>query len=312
MEKITIKGTDLNVSRICFGCCPMGGHGWGATEEDMMTGAVHTAIDAGVNFFDTADAYGLGKSESILSASLGSRRSIAVISTKFGVRVVNGRTFYDNSPLWIETACANSLRRLKTDMIDLYQIHYRDGKTPLASVVETLDRLREKGWIRYFGLSNIFVSDLDELREYASCFVSFQNEYSLACRRFENDIRMLADFLSATPLTWGSLGQGVLSGKYDKNTIFNVDDRRSREIYVNFHGKKLLKNLEIVEVMNPIAALHNVSITAVAVRFILDQLRDSIALVGAKSPLQVQENVQAMGWEMSKEEIMRLCEVSDG
>ena len=148
MEYVNLKNSDLRVSRLCMGGCPMGGHGWGIVQEQDLIDAVHTALDQGLNFFDTADTYGLGQSERTLSRALGGRRDQVVIASKFGVRVENHSTFYDNSPQWIRTACENSLRRLNTDYIDLYQIHYRDGHTPLEVVVETLERLRDQGKIR--------------------------------------------------------------------------------------------------------------------------------------------------------------------
>ena len=114
-----------------------------------------------------------------------------------------------------------------------------------------------------------------------------------------------------TPLTWGSLGQGVLTGKYDKTNVnFDSSDRRSRDIYVNFHGEKLLKNLEIVEAMRPIAAAHNKSVAAVAIRFILDHIPDSVVLCGAKRPAQILSNVEGSDWKLTSEEIHVLDEVS--
>ena len=137
MEYITLNNSDLRVSRLCMGGCPMGGHGWGIVQEQELIAAVNTALDLGVNFFDTADVYGLGQSELTLGRALKSRRDQAVIASKFGVRVENHVTFYDNSPQWIRKACEESLRRLNTDYIDLYQLHYRDGKTDIRTVVET-------------------------------------------------------------------------------------------------------------------------------------------------------------------------------
>src|SRR5574344_654866 len=152
MEYITLKNSDLKVSRLCMGGCPMGGYGWGANIlEQELVDAVHCALDNGVNFFDTADVYGLGTSEKTLGKALKGNRNKAVIATKFGVRTSNGKTVYDNSPKYIEQALYASLKRLDTDYIDLYQVHYRDDKTSISSVIETLEKLRDKGYIRYFG-----------------------------------------------------------------------------------------------------------------------------------------------------------------
>ena len=310
MEYITLKNSDLTVSRLCVGGCPMGGHGWGNVQEQELIDAVHVALDQGINFFDNADTYGLGQSEKTLAKALGSRRHDAVIATKFGVRVGKNGTVYDNSPQWIRQACENSLRRLETDYIDLYQMHYRDGRTPIGQVLETLEELRREGKIRHFGLSNLTQADFDELSNYPGRFVSLQNEYSLARRDHEADILRFSQELELSPLTWGSLGQGILTGKYDRNAAFGSDDRRSREIYVNFHGEKLLKNLEIVEHMRKIAADHGKSVSAVAVRFILDHLKDSVVICGVKRPSQLLGNAESLGWHLSQEELAFLDQVS--
>ena len=310
MEKITLKNSDLQVSRLCFGGCPMGGYGWGKVSEEELIKAVQCAVDEGINFFDNADTYGLGKSEETLARALGDSRNKVVIGTKFGVRVENGKTFYDNSPEWIEQALTASLKRLKTDYIDLYQVHYRDGKTPISEVVEALEKMREKGYIRYYGLSNIHQEDLEELKEFKGKFVSFQDEYSLACRKNEMDMVNLSKELQLTPVTWGSLGQGILTGKYDKDTKFGADDRRSRDIYVNFHGDKLLKNLEIVEVLKEIAKEVEKPVSAVAIRWILDYLKDSAVIVGIKNEKQLHGNMEALGWNLDKEQVELLEKVS--
>lgn len=310
MEYVTLKNSDLRVSRLCMGGCPMGGYGWGNVWQQELLDAVSAALDCGVNFFDTADTYGLGQSEITLGKALAGRRDRAVIATKFGVRVEQGKTFYDNSPQWIRIAVENSLRRLGTDYIDLYQIHYRDGVTPIGEVLQELEVLKESGKIRYFGLSNIHKEDMQELAACMGSFVSFQDEYSLACRKNEADMQLLSDALALTPLTWGSLGQGVLTGKYDKTAAFGKDDRRSREIYVNFHGEKLEKNLDIVEAMRPIAKKYGVSISAVAIRFILDYLTDSVVLVGAKRPAQIWGNAESMRFRLTDDELARLEEIS--
>lgn len=312
MEYIKIKKTDLLVSRICMGGCPMGGYGWGAVQEAELIDAVQTALDNGINFFDTADTYGLGQSEITLGKALGNRRKDAIIATKFGVRAGNGKTFYDNSPEYIEQALDASLKRLGSDYIDLYQVHYRDGVTPISAVAETLERMKEAGKIRYYGLSNISMKDYEELAPYKEKFVSFQDEYSLACRKNESDMLALSEKLSMTPLTWGSLGQGILTGKYDKTNVnFDSSDRRSRDIYVNFHGEKLLKNLEIVETMRPIAAAHNKSVAAVAIRFILDHISDSVVLCGAKRPAQILSNIEGSDWILGEEELDLLDKISE-
>ena len=312
MEYITLQNTDLRVSRFCMGGCPMGGYGWGSVQESELLDAIHAALDAGVNFFDTADTYGLGQSERTLAKGLGSRRRDVVIESKFGVRVGGGKTVYDNSPEYIQQALEESLRRLNTDYIDVYLIHYRDGKTPIADVVGKLEELKAAGKLRYYGLSNIHGDGLEELLPYAGRFACCQDELSLACRKNENDLRAVQSRLRATPMTWGSLGQGILTGKYNReNVCFGADDRRSREIYVNFHGEKLEQNLRIVEALKKIAANREKSVAACAIRWILDTLPESVVIAGVKRPAQLSANVEAMGWTLNEEELRELNEVSE-
>ena len=288
----------------------MGGYGWGDTQEQDFLDAINAAIDNGLNFFDTSDTYGLGQSEITLGKGLGNRRKDVVIQTKFGVRFGNGKSVYDNSPAYIQEALEKSLKNLNTDYVDVYVIHYRDGKTPIEEVIGKMEELKQQGKIRYFGLSNYHGDEVNELMPYHGKFVCCQDEYSLACRKNERDLICLRDGYGVTPLTWGSLGQGVLTGKYNKDSCFASNDRRSRDIYVNFHGDKLLKNLEIVETMKPIAAAHGVSLAAVAIRFIMDYLKESVVLVGAKRPSQILGNIEAVDWNLTESEIKTLEEIS--
>ena len=311
MQKVQIKKTDLMVSALCMGGCPLGGYGWGDVSRQELINAVRVAMENGINFFDTADTYGLGESERTLAEALGNDLNNAVITTKFGVRVENGKTFYDNSREYIFKAVEGSLKRLNREYIDLYQVHYRDGKTPLSDVAESLEILKQQGKIRYYGLSNIHKEDMEELKQFSNNpFVSFQDEYSLACRKNENEMFSFRDEFNMTPFTWGSLGQGILSGKYDKNCKFEANDRRSREIYVNFHGEKLLKNLEIVEVLKEIANETGKAVSSVAIRWILDYLKGSVVIVGAKTPKQVLQNAESLSFELTNEQITRLENIS--
>lgn len=294
-----------------MGGCPMGGYGWGDVSNQELIDAIHQALDQGVNFFDTADTYGLGESERTLAHGLGSRRKDVVIASKFGVRTGNGKTVYDNSPAYIQEALENSLQRLNTDYIDLYIIHYRDGVTPIEEVVGKMEDLKKQGKIRYFGLSNIHKDTMDELLPYRGKFVSCQNEFSLACRAYEEDLKLVQEKLEAAPMTWGSLGQGILTGKYTReNVCFGSNDRRSRDIYVNFHGDKLEKNLKIVDVLKEIAQRRGKSVASCAIRFILDYLPGSVVLAGVKRPDQLNSNLEAMDWTMDEEEIKALETIS--
>lgn len=313
MEYLKLKNSNLIVSRICMGCDPMGGHAWGQTDDDEMVEAVNVAIDNGINFFDVADIYGLGKAETLLGKALGNKRSKVIIATKFGVRrtLDNKTTYYDNSPDWIKFALFQSLKRLNTNYIDIFQIHYRDYVTPLKDVVETLEDLKRSGLIRFYGLSNISQKDLTEIKPYKRNFICFQDQFSLAYRNNEKDIIKISRELEMTPLTWGSLGQGILSGKYDRNVRFDSNDRRSRPEYINFHGEKLQKNIDIVDQLKILSKKYEKSSSAIAIRFILDYLEDSVVLVGMKRKDQVISNCEAVGWNLNILDINKLDSISE-
>lgn len=310
MESIQLKGISLPVSRLCAGGCPAGEYGWGNVDHRQIEGAIRRAFELGIHFFDTADTYGLGRSEQNMGEVLHDVRDRVVIATKFGVRVENGKTFYDNSPAYIDQALTRSLRNLRTDYVDLYQIHYLDGVTPVDVLMETLLRHKRAGRIRAIGLSNVTPAQAATFAPYAAEIASFQNHYSLAHRDSEADMLAIAQTLDAAPLTWGSLGQGILTGKYGPDVHFESNDRRSRSVYDNFYGEKLQKNLRIVDAMRPIANSHGVPVAAVAVRFILDHLPNSVVIAGMKSPAQAESNALALTFRLTREEADMLEAVS--
>ena len=182
---------DLKLSRFCMGGCPMGGYDWGNTQEKDFIDAIHVALDNGVNFFDTANTYGFGQSEETLAKGIEGHRKEVVIQSKFGVRVmqdmVGRKTIYDNSSDYIRKALEGTLERLKTDYLDIYTIHYRDYSTPIEEVVGTLEDLKKEGKLRYYALSNIHGDGIEELKPYEGLFPTCQDEFSLACRKNEND-----------------------------------------------------------------------------------------------------------------------------
>ena len=311
MEFTRLNDSGIDVSRLGFGCCPMGGHGWGDTDDELFRRAVHDALDREINFFDTADIYGLGHSETTLGKALRGRRQDAFIATKFGVRKSSdSQTFFDNSPRWVETALEASLRRLGVEYIDLYQMHYWDGKTPPDVIIATLEQARRAGKIRYFGISNV---DPAAWRSagYPRHLVTFTNEYSLACRQNEEMIMAALRESGLVFISWGSLGQGVLTGKYDAESTFSGDDRRSRPEYVNFHGERLQRNLEIVETMKRIQTFYpGRTLSQIAIRWVLDVLEPCVVLTGIKDPGQLAQNTGALDWKLEKEHIQQLKEAS--
>lgn len=282
------------VSRIAFGCEQLGGHSWGDTDAAEICAAIEEAIAAGVNLFDTADCYGLGESERRLGRVIAQLRAKVHIATKFGVRFTErGQVFHDSSAAWAVRAVEGSLSRLRVDVIDLFQVHYWDRATPLCELFDALERLRESGKIRWFGISN-HVPDPTLIASYPG-LVSVSLEYSLVERTNEP----VARALSASGLTfigYGALGQGILSGKYDAGTRFGADDRRAHPRYTKFHGAALARNLALVEVLRAQARELGATPAQLAIAWALERLPECVLIVGIKRRQQVREALAA--WDL--------------
>ena len=308
----------LRCSRLGFGCCPLGGHGWGATDMVDAGYAIDKAIDNGVTLFDTADVYGLGESEERLGRALGARRKNVLIATKFGVRRDGDKTYHDNSASWLDEALDASLRRLGTEWIDIYQVHYLDQKTPPDELLQALEVKRRAGKIRHYGLSNANDFLLDRASAAATRdqnpdqgLVSFQSEYSLLRREHEPAIKDIQQELNLLFWSWGSLAQGMLTGKYDDDTRFTEHDRRSRTEYVSFHGDRRDHSLRVVGVVREIAEARQKTPAQVAIRWIIDQLGGgACVLTGIKSVKQLDDNLGAFGWKLAPDELERLNSAS--
>lgn len=309
MEYKYLGNTQLKVSSFGFGCVQLGMHQWGDVSEKELGKALQTAFENGVTFFDTADVYGLGKSEENLQKYLGKNLNNVVISSKFGVRILDGKTVYDNSPSWIRQAVEDSLNRLKRDYIDLYQVHYWDEKTSFDTITECLEKLIEEGKIRYYGVSNISSNVLKDNIKYPN-FASFSFQYSLANRANEPKIKEMKE-QGLSFLSWGSLGEGILSGKYRSLPSFSENDRRHREIYQNFHGQNFQKNMLIVNELERVSTFYeNKTIPQVAIRWILDYLDTEVVLVGVKTEQQLLDNLEAFNWKLQLEHIHSLENIS--
>jgi aryl-alcohol dehydrogenase-like predicted oxidoreductase len=275
--------TGHSIGQLAFGCEQLGGYQWGDVEVAAVEEAIELAVAQGVILFDTADCYGRGLSETRLGRALAPHRDRVVVATKFGVRFRDdGHVFYDSSPQWAETALHDSLRRLGMSHVDLFQIHYWDGVTPLAATFERLEALRASGEIGAYGITNI-APDAAMLQYPGLSTVSL--ELSLANRNNEAAARA-AERAGLTFIAYGSLGQGVLTGKYAADHHFDGDDRRARDAYVNFHGERYARNLRIVARLREYAEQLGASIPQVALAWILHCVPRSVALVGIKNVQQ--------------------------
>jgi len=307
MEFRKLGSSNLQVSRVGFGCWPMSGHGYGAADDDKSLRAVQEALDLGINFFDTADVYGFGHSETILSKALGSRRHDVVIATKFGVGWdLQSRTFKDCSSGHVLKALEGSLRRLRIDSIPLYQIHWPDTQTPISETMETLLKCRESGKIQHLGCCNF---PLPLIRDATSVceLVSIQVEFGVG--RLQN-MALLRDCHQSQhmgTIIYGVLGRGIYSGKYDFDSQFGENDTRDRD--EQFKGERLIRNLGTVEGLRKIGTLYRRPPAQVAVRWAIESPFVTSAIVGMKNAEQVRDSVEALDWELEPEHFRWLLDL---
>ena len=288
-DLITLSGTDIQVSRIGFGCDALGEFGWSGIDSTEIISSIEVALDSGINFFDTADIYGYGRSEKNLAIALKGKRDKAIISSKFGMRPQEGGGSYlDSSQDWIYQAVEESLNRLQTDYIDLYQLHWWDKKTNPEDIIDALEKLKEKGMIRAYGITNDYEGFF---KLNTGSISSFSSQFSLIEASKYSEIKTYS--ASSTFLSWGSLAQGFLSGKYRKYEKFEDGDRRNSGNYKSFTDKFFKHNLEVLEILDKYSS-SNTNHSALSIRWILDLLPNSIALVGIKNRKQLGDLINVL------------------
>lgn len=305
MRYNNLKGLDIKLSCLGFGCLQLGGHGWGNVSETEMGKAIHQAIDSGITFFDTAPIYGLGHSEEILGKILGAKRNKVIIATKVGLVWKKNDTFErftDNSPVNIQREVDMSLRRLKTDYIDLYQIHWPDANTPIETTLLAMEKLRKSGKIRCIGCCNFPLELLKEPLKYSE-IRTVQVPYNLIDRKVEKDLLPFCRENGIAVLAYSPIARGLLSGKYDSKAKFEPDDHRSRSTDEYFQGEAFLKNLEVVKKVKLVAEKLNKTPTQIALRWVLENPFVAAALFGAKNVAQAKENVATSDFTLPKEDM---------
>lgn len=305
---VCLGHTTQTLTRFAFGCEQLGGYEWGEVDAREIATAIAVAIEQGVKVFDTADCYGRGESERRLGAIIKSHRDRVLLATKFGVRFSDtGSVWYDSSPGWAQQALEDSLRRLNTDVVDLFQMHYWDGVTPLLGLFDHLEKLRDQGKIRWYGVTNHLPPEI--MPQAYPGLVSVSLEYSLIERTHEHAAERLGG-AGLTFLAHGSLGQGLLSGKYGAETHFQANDRRARPRYHNFHGERYARNQRIVQVLVREASKLGVLPSQAAIAWVLQKLPTSLALVGIKRVQQLREALGALTFTLPAETMATLARAS--
>ena len=285
----------LRVSIVGLGCNNFGRR----IDEAATKAVVDAALDAGITLFDTADIYGGGLSEEYLGRALGPRRDRIVLASKFGM-AMPGREA-SASPAYVRTAIEDSLRRLGTDRIDLYQLHQPDGNTPIGDTLEALDALKRAGKVREIGCSNFSVEQLGEARDAvraaAARFVSVQNEYSLIHRDPERGVLEACERQGLAFIPYFPLASGLLSGKYRKGRAVPAGTRLSD----GARGKELLteRHLDMVEALVAFAEARGRTLLELAVSWLLSCPVVASVIAGATRPEQVRANAAAGAWSMT-------------
>lgn len=291
--KFNILGkTELNVSVIGFGAWGIGGYPfWNHEGDKKSERAILKAFDCGINFYDTAPVYGFGHSEELLGKTLNSIRDEIIIATKAGLVWDKPKVSCITRNCTRESILSEidlSLKRLKTDWIDLYQIHWPDTETSHTETVEALLELQQKGKIRYFGVSNYSIGQMSECLDIAP-LPSLQTQYSLLDRKIENEIIPFCLENDIGILAYSPLASGVLTGKYDKKTQFT--DWRSKNLLRDFSGEAYECDINKVEKLKEIASKTNETCARLAIKWLISQPAVTSTLVGVKNEKQIAENI---------------------
>lgn len=315
MDYRILGRSGLKVSSLSIGTVTFGGDGlWGATELTEAQRQIDLCLDHGVNLIDTANVYANTKSESIIGEALtDGRRDRVLLATKVRFPVGDGPNDRGLSRYHIIRACEDSLRRMKTDVIDLYQVHEWDGQTPVEETLEALDTLVKQGKVRYLGCSNysawhmMKALGISEQRHYQR-FVSQQIHYTLQAREAEYELIPLGLDQGVSVLVWSPLGGGWLSGKYTRNS--KPDDGRQVRGFREppIHDWEAL--WDIVDVINDVAKAHGVSGAQVSLAWLLSKPIVASVIIGGRTTAQFEDNLKAASLKLTAEDLARLDAVS--
>ena len=317
MEYRFLGASGLEVSTISLGTMTMGGEGrfaaMGNVQVQEATRFVDLCLDAGVNLFDTADIYSIGKSEEVLGKALGSRRKNIVLATKVYNRLENGTNKAGLSRHRIVEGCEESLRRLGTDYIDLYQSHTFDTFTPLEETLAAYDDLIRAGKVRYIGCSNyagwqVMKAVATSERLGIARYVSQQINYSLVARDAEHDLIAVGLDQKVGVMVWSPLQAGLLSGKFRRGGEKPSESRLNTMDTPGYIDWERL--YRIVDALEGIAKERGVSVAQVALNWVTRKPSVDTVIIGARNEKQLADNLAAATWQLSDEEVIKLDEVS--
>ena len=309
MEYAKVNGLKSEVSRIGLGTWAIGGFMWGGTDEQAALDTILEALEHGITLLDTAPVYGLGRAEELVGRALAQygKRQEVIIATKVGLEWRGEQVFRNSSKARIFKEINDSLRRLKTDYIDIYQIHWPDPLVPIEQTAATMYQLYKQGKIRAIGVSNYSLEQLNLFRQ-AAPLHTVQPPYNLFERGVERDVLPYCRIHGISTLTYGSLCRGLLSGKMKLNSEFRGDDVRNMD--PKFRLPRYAQYLQAVERLDRFAQENfGKRVLELAMRWALDQPFVTVALWGARQPKQLTPIVDVNGWKLDLAALKAIDEI---
>jgi hypothetical protein len=294
MRTVILGASKLEVTPIAYGTWQFGGD-WGPVDDRAGVAAVEEARRQGINFFDTAQGYGFGRSERLLGRALATDlrhdRDSVVIATKGGLRMAAGRLVRDSSPAWLRAGVHESLKALGVDHIDLYQVHWPDPATPIRETAQALADLLDEGLIRHVGVSNYSV---EQIAQFAAVLPveTVQPAYHLLRREIETDLLPYAQAQNIGVLAYGPLAHGLLGGSMSPTSVFPADDWRAH--HAAFTGDGFRRNLAAVRWLTRFAEARGATVGQLALAWVLSHPAVQVAIVGARNPAHLRESIGAL------------------
>jgi aryl-alcohol dehydrogenase-like predicted oxidoreductase len=298
MEYTVISGTEMNVSRIAIGTWAIGGWMWGGTDEKESIRTIHAALDQGINLIDTAPVYGFGVSEEIVGKAIEERgyREKVFIATKVGLEWNNGSISRNSSRDRIRLEVQDSLRRLRTDYIDIYQVHWPDLAVPIEETAQTMQALYKEGLIRAIGVSNYSPEQMYRFMSVSELH-TVQPPYNLFERQVDREVLPYAREKNLSVFAYGSLCRGLLTGKMRPETKFSGDDLRQSD--PKFQPPRYAQYLNAVQQLDDVAQKrYGKRVMDLAVRWVLDQPGIAAALWGARHPAELEAVPGVLNWNI--------------
>jgi aryl-alcohol dehydrogenase-like predicted oxidoreductase len=309
MEQRPFGRTGLDVGAVGYGCWEIGG-GYGDVEEAEFQRAIGRALDLGINCFDTAEGYGLGASERSLAKALGGRRDEAIIVTKFGMNYKDMPNLRDSSRERVFASIDKSLKNLGTDYVDVYLVHWPDRLTPFEETMSALDEIVRDGKVRFVGLSNFMLSEIEECMKTRRVDV-VQYGWNMFDRRMQTEILPYCEQHGVGFMAYGSLAFGLLTGTFTEDQDFGGADWRARQGNMGaikmfralFGPDKFKDNVRAVNELKPLAERYGKSPPQLALRWAISHPAVSTALVGCRTVAEVEDNAGAVGWSISDDDM---------